>query len=78
MTTELDIDGMIERFKERARAVKQRNLPPVSGAERQRLLAQAQQDFMDYAIIGDAVGTLEDGILVLKVDLRPPAAREGG
>ena len=52
-------------------------LPPVAGAERQRFIEQAQTDFMDFAIVGDAVGTLEDGILVLRVDLRPPDAREG-
>lgn len=34
-------------------------------------------DFMDFAIIGDAETSLEDGILTLRVDLRPPAD-EGG
>jgi len=29
---------------------------------------------MDYAIIGDATGSLEDGILTLRVDLRPRPA----
>ena len=43
----------------------------MAGAERQHFLDQAQQDFMDYAIIGDATGSLEDGILTLTVDLRP-------
>jgi hypothetical protein len=75
MPADLDIDAMINRFKERAVAVKQRPLPPVAGVERQRFIDQAQTDFMDFAIIGDAVGTLEDGVLVLRVDLRPPAAR---
>jgi hypothetical protein len=28
-------------------------------------------DFQDYAMIGDAVARLEDGILTLTVDLRP-------
>jgi hypothetical protein len=68
----LDVEAMIARFKERAQAVKQRPLPPVAGAERQRFLAQAQTDFMDFAIIGDAQGSVEDGVLVLRVDLRPP------
>jgi len=26
---------------------------------------------MDYAMLGDAEGSVEDGILVLRVDLRP-------
>ena len=72
MADSLDIDAMVQRFRERAAAVKSRPLPPVAGAERQWFIEQAQTDFMDFAMIGDAVGTLEDGILVLRVDLRPP------
>jgi hypothetical protein len=68
---ELDIDAMIKRFRDRAEAVRSRPLPPVAGAERQQFIAQAQADFQDFAIIGDAEGTLEDGVLVLRVDLRP-------
>jgi hypothetical protein len=73
MADALDIDGMIARYKARAAAVKNRPLPPVAGAERQRFIEQAQTDFQDFAIIGDAVGTVEDGFLVLRVDLRPPS-----
>lgn len=71
MADSFDIDAMINRFKDRALAVKKRNLPPVAGEERARFIEQAQVDFRDYAIIGDAEGTLEDGILHLRVDLRP-------
>lgn len=71
MANELDIDAMIERFKARASAVKKRNLPPVAGEERARFIEQAQADFQDYGMLADAVGTLEDGILVLRIDLRP-------
>jgi hypothetical protein len=76
MADELDIDGMIARFRDRARAVRNRPLPPVGGPERQHFLAQAQTDFQDFAMIGDATGELVDGILVLRIDLRP--AGEGG
>ena len=62
---------MIRRFRDRAAAVRQRPLPPVAGPERQQFLAQAQLDFQDYAMIGDAEATLEDGVLVLRIDLRP-------
>ncbi len=67
--------AMIARYKERAAAVKRRPLPPVAGEERQMFLQQAQSDFQDFAMIGDAEASLEDGILVLRVDLRPPDAR---
>ena len=72
MAEGLDVDAMIERFRERAQAVRNRNLPPVAGPERQRFIEQAQADFQDFAIIGDAEASVEDGILVLRVDLRPP------
>jgi hypothetical protein len=68
---ELDVDAMIARFRERSQAVKKRNLPPVAGPERTRLVQQAQVDFQDFAILGDAEGSLEDGILTLRIDLRP-------
>jgi hypothetical protein len=64
-----DPNEMIERFKDRAASVKRRSLPPVSGEERQAFLNQAQTDFQDFAIIGDAVASIEDGILVLRVNL---------
>jgi hypothetical protein len=64
-----DVDAMLQRFRERAKAVKQRPLPPVAGEERQHFIAQAQLDFQDFAIIGDASGSIEDGVLVLRVDL---------
>ena len=66
---------MIARYKERAAAVKRRPLPPVAGEERQMFLKQAQSDFQDFAMIGDSEASLEDGILVLRIDLRPPDAR---
>lgn len=70
-----DVDAMLERFRERAKAVKQRPLPPVAGEERQAFIAQAKLDYQDFAIIGDAQGELVDGILTLRVDLRPPDQR---
>jgi hypothetical protein len=68
---ELDLEAMLHRFRERALAVKRRPLPPVAGEERQRFIEQAQLDFQDFAIIGDAQAAIEDGVLVLRVDLRP-------
>ena len=66
----LDVDAMIQRFRDRAHAVRERPLPPVAGEERQRFIKQAELDHLDYAIIGDATWSLEDGVLTLRVDLR--------
>ncbi len=63
-------EEMVARFKERAAAVKKRNLPPVGGDERAQFIQQAQTDFQDFAIIGDATASLDDGVLTLTVDLR--------
>lgn len=67
----LDVEAMLLRFRERADAVKDRPLPPVAGEERQRFIEQAEVDYMDFAIVGDASWTFDDGILTLRVDLRP-------
>ena len=72
---ELDVEEMLARFRERAAAVRKRPLPPVAGEERQAFIQQANVDFQDFAIIGDAAGTMDDGVLVLRIDLRPPDQR---
>ena len=71
----LDVDQMLERFRNRAQAVKNRPLPPVEGEARREFMQQAQLDFQDFAMIADADATLEDGILTFRIDLRPPDQR---
>lgn len=72
MADEFDVDAMIGRFRERAAAVKSRGIPPLEGPDRRKFLERMQLDFQDYAMIGDASGGIEDGVLVLRIDLRPP------
>jgi hypothetical protein len=67
----LDIEAMIRRFRDRAHAVRNRTLPPVAGEERMQFIRQAEIDYQDFAIVGDAEGRIEDGVLVLRIDLRP-------
>ena len=62
---------MIDRFRARARAVRNRALPPVEGAERRQFIEQMQLDYLDFAMIGDAEAAIDDGVLTLRVDLRP-------
>ena len=71
MADSLDLEAFIDRFRRRAEAVKSRPLPPVAGEERAHFIRQAQLDYQDFAIVGDAEATLEDGVLTLTVDLRP-------
>jgi hypothetical protein len=79
VSEEFDPAAMVERFRTRAAAVRSRGLPPIEGPERKRFAEQAQLDYMDYAMLGDAEATLENGILTLRVDLRPepPPPPEG-
>jgi hypothetical protein len=66
-----DPTEMLRRFAERAAAVKRRGLPPIEGPERQAFARQASLDYQDYAMLADAAAELVDGILTLRIDLRP-------
>jgi hypothetical protein len=74
MPDQFDPQAMVDRFRARADAVKSRGLPPIEGADRERFKRQAQADFMDFAMLGDAEPSMEDGILTLRIDLRPGPA----
>ena len=66
---ELAVDAMLERFRARADAVRDRPLPPVAGPQREQFVRQAQLDFQDYAMLADATWEFVDGVLTLRVDL---------
>lgn len=68
---QFDALSMPRRFRDRAAAVRSRGIPPIEGPERRRFVEQAQIDYMDFAMLADAEVSLVDGILTLKVDLRP-------
>lgn len=76
MADAFDAQEMIVRFRERAEAVRRRGIPPVEGPERQLIMRQMQLDFQDFAMLADATASLEDGILTLRVDLRPPSGED--
>jgi len=74
MGESLDVEAMLQRYRDRAHAVRSRPLPPVAGEERSRFIEQAQVDFQDYAMVGDAEASMDDGVLVLRIDLRPASS----
>jgi hypothetical protein len=76
MADSFDVDAMVARFRERAKAVRNRPLPPLEGTARREYMERAQVDYQDFAMVGDATAALEDGILTLSIDLRPPEATE--
>jgi len=65
----LDVDAMLGRFRDRAQAVRERALPPVAGPDRARFVEQAQLDFQDFSVIGDASWSFADGVLTLRIEL---------
>ena len=66
---DFDINAMIERFRGRAQAVRDRPLPPVAGDERQKFINQAQTDYTDFALVANASWSVEDEELILKIPL---------
>ncbi|NOX22428.1 MAG: hypothetical protein GXP36_04930 [Actinobacteria bacterium] len=66
---ELDVDAFLARFDERARAVKERGVPPIEGDARRVFIERMKLDYMDYALVGAAAWSLEDGHLVLRIPL---------
>ena len=72
---QFDPQEMITRFGERASSVKRRQIPPVEGEARREFIRQAELDYQDFALLSDATAAVEDGFLVLRVDLRPPDQR---
>ncbi|HET9261045.1 MAG TPA: hypothetical protein VFP42_13050 [Acidimicrobiia bacterium] len=65
-----DVDAMLERYRERAQAVRDRPLPPVAGEERQKFINQAQTDFTDFALVANATWEIDQTHLVLKIPLQ--------
>ena len=59
----------INRYKERAEAVKNRSIPPVGGDDRTAFIKQAEIDFQDYMIIADSEFKVEKDYLVFKYKL---------
>lgn len=66
---QFDIDAMLERFRDRAEAVRRRPLPPVAGEGRRAFIEQAKTDYTDFALVGGAVWSVEEDHLVLRIPL---------
>ena len=64
-----NVEEFINRYKERAEAVKRRSIPPVGGADRTAFIKQAEIDFQDYMIIADSEFKVEKDYLVFKYKL---------
>lgn len=66
---QIDVEELLSRYRARAEAVKERGIPPLEGEARQLFIQQAEKDFLDYSLVGGATWSIEDGFLVLKIEL---------
>ncbi len=66
---QLDVEEFLARFRDRAKAVKERGIPPLEGDARQRFVQQAEKDFLDYSLVGSATWAIEANHLVLRIPL---------
>ena len=64
-----NVEEFINRFKDRATAVKDRPMPPIGGDERMQFMKQAELDYQDYMIISDSEFEITDEYLIFKYKL---------
>ena len=65
----LNVEELLDRYKERAEAVKNRSIPPVGGDDRMAFVKQAEIDYQDFMIIADSDVEITEEYLILKFKL---------
>jgi hypothetical protein len=65
----LDMDAFLTRFQDRAKAVRERGVPPLEGAARKQFIESAELDYLDYSLVGSASWTVDEGELVLRIPI---------
>ena len=69
LTMSLNVEKLLDRYKERAEAVKNRSIPPVGGDDRMAFVEQAEIDYQDFMIIADSEVEITEEYLILKFKL---------
>lgn len=65
----LNVEELLDRYKERAEAVRNRSIPPVGGDDRMAFVKQAEIDYQDFMIIADSEVEITEEYLILKFKL---------
>jgi hypothetical protein len=65
----LDMEEFLGRFSTRAKAVRDRGVPPLEGEARKQFIKSAEKDFLDYSLVASASWTVEDGELILRIPI---------
>jgi len=63
------MDDFLQRFADRAAAVRERGVPPLEGQARKTFIESAEKDFLDYSLVASASWSVEDGELVLRIPI---------
>ncbi len=66
-----DVDAFLERFRQRAAAVRERGIPPLEGPARRLYVEAAEQDHTDFSLVESAEWSVDGDHLVLRIPLRP-------
>jgi hypothetical protein len=66
---QLNVDEFLDRFRDRAAAVKERGIPPLEGEARRTFIESAEQDFLDYSLVASASWEVDGTNLVLKIPI---------
>ena len=64
-----NVDDFLNRYKERAEAVKKRSIPPVGGDDRMAFIKQAESDYQDFVMIADSEIEVTEEYLIFKYKL---------
>jgi hypothetical protein len=66
---QLDVEELLQRFSDRAEAVKERGVPPLEGEARRTFIRSMELDYLDYSLVASASWAVEEGHLVLRIPL---------
>lgn len=64
-----DVDAFLERFRQRAAAVRERGIPPLEGPARRLYVESAEQDHTDFSLVASAEWEVDGEHLVLRIPL---------
>lgn len=66
---QLDMDDFLGRFADRAKAVRERGVPPLEGEARRTFIEAAEKDYLDYSLVASATWEVEGDHLILRIPL---------
>ena len=67
---DFDVDAFLDRFRQRAAAVRERGIPPLEGPARRLYVEAAEQDHTDFSLVASASWAVDGDHLVLQIPLR--------